>query len=274
MLKKCIKFNENTNTFTIPFTQNNDIVTLIDDERSGYIESMSKTKINSLVNMEKYRIETTYKYIKYNFIPVNKNTQTSYQINESTLEKLGYTRNDVTTRSERIRGSFLRVYYYDSDDVMTQNLLGYHTIFMDASGYLTMYNSLKKEDVVNPLTMMPIEFNINNPKYKRYNNEGFYMYIYRDMIPETGEEIKLYVRFEFNNAINGKVVKTIVPTTNITGSYNMDIYQANSHMVISAKFDPVTKLHYYDFSDIYPCITKTDDNGIIINIQEVNFNEN
>lgn len=56
-----------------------------------------------------------------------------------TLAYLGFTNNDVKYQKGKLKGSFLRLLFYDSDNLANQNLLHTATIFLDSGNLFSKY---------------------------------------------------------------------------------------------------------------------------------------
>lgn len=158
------------------------------------------------------------------------------------LAYLNFTNSDVKFQKSRLKKSFLRLGFYDSDDVNEQMLLATSTIFMNAGDVFTKqvrhlstqgYYSIDKDDnKVTPnltgakvdreitrgdLTNEKVEdsrlscqFVVQDRDNSMSSSEGFYLYLLKSM--ETGEEPKsVYLRIEFNHAGYGITSPMMMP---------------------------------------------------------------
>lgn len=158
------------------------------------------------------------------------------------LTYLNFTNSDVKFQKSRLKKSFLRLGFYDSDDVNEQMLLATSTIFMNAGDVFTKqvrhlntqgYYSIDKDDneaTVNltgakvdreitrgDLTNEEVEdrrlscqFVVQDRDNSMSSSEGFYLYLLKSM--ETGEEPKsVYLRIEFNHAGYGITSPMMMP---------------------------------------------------------------
>lgn len=201
----------------------------------------------------------------------------AYTTNSDALKYLGFTTDDVKYQHKRLRKSFLRLLYYDSNDPATQNLLAYSTIFFDTN---TMYSQYVKNVVHSGNRNYKIETDTNNSRRidttitveDKYNNnassEGFYTYLYPNIV--SGNTPKtIYMKVEFNHAGYGKTVQLAMPSkddgtplniqdsgfpkgymyTTSDGSIETDIlsYIKNLYIEIKVKYDEETGRYMYCF---------------------------
>lgn len=158
------------------------------------------------------------------------------------LTYLNFTNSDVKFQKSRLKKSFLRLGFYDSDDVNEQMLLATSTIFMNAGDVFTKqvrhlstqgYYSIDKdndkvtanltgakvdreitrEDLTNDDVedcRLSCQFVVQDRDNSMSSSEGFYLYLLKSM--ETGEEPKtVYLRIEFNHAGYGITSPMMMP---------------------------------------------------------------
>lgn len=115
----------------------------------------------------------------------------------SSISAAGFSGDDITNRRKRLTSSFLRLSFYDSDNLKTQNLLYTSTIFFDINDLYMKY--LKTGKNINEIKF---EFIIENPKVsnKKKSFEGYGIYLFKNDINNND----VYMRVDFNNALNGK----------------------------------------------------------------------
>lgn len=127
---------------------------------------------------------------------------------------IGFTDDDIKYRKNNFKQTFLNLSFYDSDNPLTQNLMGFTTIFSElrttdlhqssSSGYLGQ---------PKPATEIPVNFVLENPlKNPKGFCEGFHIYDFRDSL-KIGESKYLYMRGSFKNAKTGKSVNLMVKNT-------------------------------------------------------------
>lgn len=166
------------------------------------------------------------------------------------LTYLNFTNSDVKFQKSRLKKSFLRLGFYDSDDVNEQMLLATSTIFMNAGDVFTKqvrhlntqdYYSIDKDyekgtepkdiKVTSNLTgakvdreitrgdltneevedhRLSCQFIVQDRDNSMSSSEGFYLYLLKSM--ETGEEPRpVYLRVEFNHAGYGITSPMMMP---------------------------------------------------------------
>lgn len=189
--------------------------------------------INLVADANGNRISDDY------FVYSNKSDQSDL------LGYLGFTNGDVKYRKNRLKKSFLRLSFYDSDNPSSQNLLGYYTVFYninDASAKLLKhyeddnsneYFSLQEKNgkyekveadgirvnteplIKNPSNdledlRLSSQFVVSDKYTTDSTSEGFYLYLWKDgnkgVIPET-----LYMKVEFNHAGYGRNIPFMMP---------------------------------------------------------------
>lgn len=189
--------------------------------------------INLVADANGNRISDDY------FVYSNKSEQSDL------LGYLGFTNGDVKYRKNRLKKSFLRLSFYDSDNPSSQNLLGYYTVFYninDASAKLLKhyeddnsneYFSLQEKNGkyekveadgirvnTEPLIKnssndledlrLSSQFVVSDKYTADSTSEGFYLYLWKDgnkgVIPET-----LYMKVEFNHAGYGRNIPFMMP---------------------------------------------------------------
>lgn len=170
---------------------------------------------------------------------------------------LGFDVNDVYYQKEKIKKSFLRILFYDTNDIATQSLLYMSTIFLDSEN---LFNTYTKNRIVEGayIDIDPIYPEIANYVYKYINvryepcdntkgnnpytfdetkrlscqlsvkdmhsseksSEGFYLYLFKDFSSDIVER-SIYMKFEFNHAGKGKTINLSVPYKEINGEKEM-----------------------------------------------------
>lgn len=164
------------------------------------------------------------------------------------LSYLGFTNADVKYQKNKLKKSFLRLSYYDSPRVTSQNLIGYSTVFFDAGrafgkmmdngtkapyhvsgdtniGHFNTgirvnsepYGSLLIDQYGFPISNDDIEemrissqFCVEDKYFSTNCSEGFYLYLWADNDP-LNIPTDLYMRVEFNHAGYGRTVPFMMP---------------------------------------------------------------
>lgn len=157
------------------------------------------------------------------------------------LSYLGFHDSDIKYQKSRLKKSFLRLSFFDSDNPANQNLLCYSTIYLD-SGKLfarmmrhscgseiyfksgstlppVLYTDIKvdREPLLNSVTNEEIEdyrlssqITVSSSLLSDASSEGFYLYIWADndngAVPED-----IYMKVEFNHAGYGRTIPFMLP---------------------------------------------------------------
>jgi hypothetical protein len=179
--------------------------------------------------------------ITYDLSLLNANNQYS-----TNYGGVGYQYDDVKFRKNSFTKSFLRLSFYDSDDPMVQNLVGFTTLFSKLrtidleSGSNGMIAGIPK-----PINDIPINFTVNNPIInKRGFAEGFHIYYYRDIL-NIGESKYLYMKANFNNAKTGKSINLMVKGS--PQSVENLVHELYTRIIITR----TTTGYYYQFDESY-----------------------
>lgn len=158
------------------------------------------------------------------------------------IGNLGFTDADVLNRKKKIKQSFIRLSFYNSNDPLQTSMLFYSTIFFDTnklySKYIKLYASpgydsiiedyllsVGKGDAYNnnwglvmfngkPLTegtysygtdeLLTAEMSVSGENDRSSSAEGFNLYLFSDDSPKEDEERVIYMKVEFNHAGYGR----------------------------------------------------------------------
>jgi len=159
---------------------------------NDFVKAEKKKAINEIVDYEKVR-----------FVPANLSNNKLKEIEfklhfydgtshtNITWDSIGFTQEDLVYKKNRFKKSFLRLIFYDSPNLLAQNALFYMTYFPQI------------DPTVQPNVLDSIRFKRQNP-ITNLNGfaEGFYIYFYKDLVP-NGTDYELYARAEFLNAADG-----------------------------------------------------------------------
>jgi hypothetical protein len=168
-----------------------------------------------------------------------------WTVDATNLYSLGLIEDDIKYRRNRFKKSFLRLSYYDSSDLSTQNLLYFSTVFVDSGKFYGDY--ISSGDFNN----LKLNFEIENPMFvnKTKMFEGFHIYLFKNDIPKN--EIKtIYLKFEYNNAINGKTSLFLKNKPTNPSGYSMNELKENMFFAVKVKYDVYLKKYIYWIEDI------------------------
>ena len=191
-------------------------------EDTWHFDDGSKTWNGNGLNDEKRREEL---YLDQDFV------------NSSNLMGfLGFTDDDVYNQKNRIKQSFIRLSFYDSENPLTQNLLYYSTIFFDSGDLYGKYVKRKSwleeagskynhdiHDIVwsptsitDTCSAVTSQLIVNDEYDMTRSGEGFNLYLFRqdapieqDVSTENDPQDIYYMKVEFNHAGFGRTVPLI-----------------------------------------------------------------
>ena len=146
------------------------------------------------------------------------------------LGYLGFNNDDVFYEKNKLKESFIRLLFYDSKDIATQQLLFYSTIFYDTTKLYGKYIRNKYSEYYNKDGKEVIgigvfnEFKTNElneekrlsthieifDEFSDKSSEGFYIYLFNEMLP-INEEKTIYMKVEFNHAGYGRTIPLTMP---------------------------------------------------------------
>lgn len=153
--------------------------------------------------------------------------------NGDLLGTLNFTDDDIYYQKQKVKKSFLRLSFYDSNNPLNQMLLFYSTIFLDTNELYSKYikrvpikiSENNKENSNNRKTPYQIVDNYVDGDsendltarfsvYDRFNrnksSEGYYLYLFPYNI-KKGEDKTIYMKVEFNHAGYGSTIPFILP---------------------------------------------------------------
>jgi hypothetical protein len=253
--------------FKIPIIQNEDWYGQAEILEKDFISVEVEKAINPIVDYEKYR-----------FIPTNNNgdvDKISYYlnllddngnlINHTTYDIEGFTYGDLRYNKNKFKRSFLRLMFFDSDDVTNQNFL-FQTII-----YCRLYDSdiIKPQQGVlssaldsnkpKPLQQIPIRFIVgDSSKNSDLLSDGYYILYNKKDLP-----LDLFMRATWNNASNGK-------TKNLsTSNTKLEINEINKSLFMKFTLKEDNNKLYYLIDETYSNNITYSNNEYIIELYEV-----
>lgn len=159
---------------------------------------------------------------------------------------IGFQYDDVKFRKNSFTKTFLRLSIFDSDDAMTENLVG----------FITLFSKLRTIDLLpssggsiaglpKPINNIPINYTLENPIVNRRGfAEGFHLYYYRDVL-NIGDSKYLYMKASFSNAKTGKSNNLMVKNT------PQSIEDLVNELYIRIIISRTTTGYYYTFDETY-----------------------
>lgn len=141
----------------------------------------------------------------YQELREKRNKLTEYQ--SDLLSYLGFSNNDVKYQKSKLKKSFLRISFYDSDNIANQNLLHTSTIFLDSGNLFAKYiKNIETEDeykVVNGFVVQVKDTNARGSKPKWKDSNPKITYKSGDIISKSEFE-KLNIEQQKLCVINGE----------------------------------------------------------------------
>ena len=159
---------------------------------------------------------------------------------------IGFQYDDVKFRKNSFTKTFLRLSIFDSDDAMTENLVGFITLFSKLRTIdLEPSSGGVIAGVPKPINDIPVNYTLENPIVNRRGfAEGFHLYYYRDAL-NIGDSKYLYMKGSFNNAKTGKATNLMVKNT------PQSIDKLVNELYIRIIISRTTTGYYYTFDETY-----------------------
>ena len=221
----------------------------------------------------------------------NTNDETGWNNEEFTaltrsdlIGALNFNNDDVRYQKMKLKKSFIRLSFYDSDNPLTQQLLYYSTIFIDSGDlfgkfvknratpegkYFGVFDGANEEDESKRLST---RFAVKNKYNADKSSEGFYLYLFGSEFPKTGEPREIYMKVEFNHAGYGRTLPFIKPPFNgqmiMKNGVRFDHYFESLYIKLGAKYKPYGDCNYIYYVD------EPENNAITFDMstRTINFN--
>lgn len=180
-----------------------------------------------------------------------KRINNTFVFNEDQSDLLGYLNfddDDIKYQKSKIKKSFVRLLFYDSNNPSNQNLLYYSTVYLDSnklfSKYIKntnnennkgFYKNIKSYYIPSISAKTYNNISVNNEYYttgqtfsfnddkrlssrveihsrknRSSSSDGFYLYLFKDNAPKVIPET-IYMRVEFNHAGYGQTIPMMMP---------------------------------------------------------------
>ena len=195
-------------TISVPITMDYQLVDQGEIIETKFVEAEIEKNINTILDYDKVRFSpvipvsnaaTPVDTITYNVHFLNTNNQYNTY---SYYGDIGFDDFDIKFRKKRFTNSFLRLSFYDSDNLTNQRLVSFITIFPKIEP--NNYSIGAQWGQITPANNFKIQYVLSSSLINRsLNSQGFFLYHYKDEIGVNAPK-ELYMRAEFNNAKNGK----------------------------------------------------------------------
>jgi len=219
----------------------------------------------------------------WNGISENSTVDTQTINKSDLLGYLNFNDDDVYYQQAKLKKSFIRLSFYDSDQALSQQLLGYSTVFVDTSDLFgKMANNRTKDPSFGVLTdNTPNDDNTNRLDtriviYDNHNttksSEGFYIYLFKDEVSQNNPIKDIYMKIEYNHAGYGRTLPFIKPypggSTILTIPY--DDYFSYSYIKLRLKYIDSAKKYVYTLEDDsnIGCYVDKNNNRMVFNLFE------
>lgn len=177
---------------------------------------------------------------------INTGETNGWDIGSTKITNVGFTEDDIKKKKSNLTNTFIRLSFYDSDNLKLQNLLYYSTIYLDVDN---MYSKYINDNLST--TGLTTEFVVQNPKLsnKIKSFEGFNVYLFKGDIIK--DQIKtIYMRIDFNNASNGKSILFTKGKPDTSDGYKMQQLYENLFYKQYCFYDKIEKKYVYYFDGI------------------------
>lgn len=222
--------NPTGTTLMVPLTLNSQHVDQYDIIKTKFIDVEVENSINPIVDWEQGRFTPVKDFtnplgnlvdsITYslNFLDANKN------FISATYADAEFTDVDIKNRKNGFTKSFLRLNFYDSDNVGKQKLIAFLIIYPRVDDKFFASTNLPTKSfftppgstpwgTMNSINQINLEFTVGDSiKDKNKDGEGFFLYYYKDEVSATIPK-EMFMRASFSNAKTGKVT-TLMSTSN------------------------------------------------------------
>lgn len=213
--------------------------------------NLTEDVIDTYIDYEKIKITPTYyvnnepKTVKSITFTPNFFINNSWTTGGTSLSDIGYDKYDVSNNRMCLSKTFIRLSFYDTDNLKTQNLLYFSNIFIDSGKLFGDYISNKIfED-------LSLKFTVENPNLQfNKSSEGFNIYLFKDDLKKN--EIKtIYLKVEYNNALNGVVSLFLKNHPTTPNGYTILNIKENMFIKINIKYEQSINEYVYFFDDEY-----------------------
>jgi hypothetical protein len=222
--------NPTGTTLMVPLTLNSQHVDQYDIIKTKFIDVEVENSINPIVDWEQGRFSPVKDFTNPLGNLINSITYSLYFLDSAknfisaTYSNAEFTDIDIKNRKNGFTKSFLRLNFYDSDNVGKQKLIAFLIIYPRVDDKFFASTNLPTKSFFTPLgstpwgTMNPVnqinlEFTVGDSiKDKSKDGEGFFLYYYKDEVSATIPK-EMFMRASFSNAKTGKVM-TLMSTSN------------------------------------------------------------
>ena len=193
-------------------------------------------------------------------------------LSSDTMNNMGFNDDDLHYQTMRLKKSFIRLSFYDTDNPLTQQLLYYSTIFLDSGELFGKYiiEATKKQNDEPVCSVVPCSFSVKSRHNTEKSSEGFYLYLFPSETPLNAAPRDIYMKVEFNHAGYGRTIQMLKPNIDVASErvhgVELDEYYKYQFIKLAAKRLPGDELNY-----IYYVNEDSDGIKIDYNNKKINF---
>ena len=253
---------------SIPILNQFNSNTTVSESIKNMIKQEKEQSINDIIDFEKIKINPATDENRTGFtdsivfrLHFFNNDVQNWDVSSTTINNIGFTDDDVKNSRNRLKKTHLQLSFYDTNDLKTQNLIGYSSVFFD---YHSMY-----EEYINNLSIsgIPCEFLIENPLFSSKSNGGFEVYVYKQDASKIDTR-SIYMKAEFRNSNDGSTT-LFCKTKGLTQSGDT-IYDITQKMFFELTFEYNEKLKkfLYSYNGYLPQEYNNLTNALIIDIYQ------
>lgn len=192
------------------------------------------------------------------------------------LSVLNFTKEDVQFQKMRLKKSFIRLSFYDTDNPLTQQLLYYSTVFLDSGELFGEFTKGRYSDPNFDVTSLSTEMTIRNRYQSEKSSEGFYIYLFTNETEKDGPSKDIYMKVEFNHAGYGRVIPMVKPhvENGVIQATPFEEYFSSQFIKLSIKsMQGADADHIYYVTDTNQKCVEVDGETIIFNLFEAKIKD-
>jgi len=235
-------------TISIPFHMDFHNMDNAELQTTEFVDVEVEKAINKIVDYDRY----AYYPVMSSSTSVDVIMEINYDISifnggyvDMTINDLGITTDEIQNRRQAFTKTMLRLNFYDTDDSITQKLIGREILHLNVDDeYLTGNTYNVSDTIVKPTDQINLKFKSKLPAvFDRKFAEGFKFYHYKTDLPVT-----LYMKAAILNAKTGGVINLFFTKHSpVPASPSIKL---TSGQVIGGKFDTTPVTFFYDSSNI------------------------
>ena len=215
---------------TLPLTLDVQNVDQYEIIKTKFIDIEVANSINPIVDWEKGRFSPVKTFTTPLNNLIDSVTYSLYFLDSAKVHKsatysdAGFNDVDIKNRKNGFNKSFLKLSFYDSDNIAKQKLVAFLVIYPRVDDKFFAATNLPSKSFFTPPNATPwgtinsvnninLEFTVGDSlKDKRKDGEGFFFYYYKDEVNPAAPK-ELFMKASYSNAKTGKVMR-LMSTTN------------------------------------------------------------